>query len=131
MATDIDINPAAVNLSFRQGTDVDQSLLKFVWKQGGTAVDLDGWGARASFALKAGDSPYFTLSTEDGGIVLNEVDGQIELVAAAADTNALAATLFKAGKLVGVWDLEMISPAGKVRPLAAGVWTLWQDIQHG
>jgi hypothetical protein len=129
-ATAIDISPQVVNLTFRQGTDVDQSILKMTWKAGGVAVDLENWTARAGFATKIGETPLFSLTTAGGGIVLNEVHGQIELKPSALQTNSISPTLFKQGKLIGVWDVDMISPTGKVRPFVAGVWTLNQDIKH-
>jgi hypothetical protein len=122
MATAIDISPQVVNLTFRQGTDVDQSLLKMIWKAGGVAVDLENWTARAGFATKLGEPPLFSLTTS--------VHGQIELKPTALQTNSISQTLFKQGKLIGVWDVDMISPTGKVRPFVAGIWTLNQDIKH-
>jgi hypothetical protein len=127
-STLIDLSPIKKDLTFRQGSDVNKDMLKINWAVDGIGVNLSAYSARAHFGLKINSPPLIILTSTSGGIVLNEVAGQIEMIITAAQTASL--TGFVKGVIRGVWDLELINGSGKTRSFMAGVWTLTQDIPH-
>jgi hypothetical protein len=86
------------------------------WKDGdGAPVNLAYCTARMQIrkTIKDAGDPYFTLTTENGGIVLGGADGSIALTISATDTAATPATR-------GVYDLEIVNLDGVVTRLLSG-----------
>lgn len=100
------------DIYMEQGATYNQPL---VWKDSsGTAVNVTGYTARMQIrrTLDA-TTVILTLTTENGRITVGGSNGLITLLVSAADTAAL--TTF-----CGVYDLEVISPAGVVTRLLEG-----------
>jgi hypothetical protein len=75
--------------------------------------NLTGYSARMAVKDKVGGTVLKTLTTENGGIVLDQTKKTITVVISAADTAALT---WKSG----VYDLEMVSPSAVVTKLYTG-----------
>lgn len=105
--------------------DINSSDFK-VYTSGGylqfyTPVDLSGFTARMAVKDKVGGTVLVTLTTENGGITLDTVNKKITLTISATDTAAFS---WK----TGVYDLEMVSPAGVVTALVSGKVTVTQEV---
>lgn len=87
-----------------------------------TPVDLAGFTARAQIR-EAQSSPtaILNLTTENGGIVIDNATRTITLVLTPTQTAALSVTS-------AVYDLEMVSGTGDVSRIAYGAVTLSQEI---
>ena len=98
-------------LKIEQGTDFSDLTY---WKTGETLetvapVNLTGWTARMHIRSSiASPTVLKELTTESGGIVLGGVLGSIEIVMTNAETSAITWPS-------GLYDLELVSPSGKVR----------------
>lgn len=84
-------------------------------------VDLTGFTARLSIKTKVGGTLLDSLTTENGGVVIDEAAKTITLVITATDS---AAYTWKRA----VYDLEMISPLGVVTRLLSGAMTLSLEV---
>lgn len=100
------------DIYIEQGATYNQPL---VWKDSsGTAVNVTGYTARMQIRKTIdATTTILTLTTENGRITVGGANGLITLLVSAADTAAL--TTF-----CGVYDLEVISPAGVVTRLLEG-----------
>jgi hypothetical protein len=100
------------DIYIEQGATYNQPL---VWKDSsGTAVNVTGYTARMQIRKTVDATTIIlTLTTENGRITVGGSNGLITLLVSAADTAAL--TTF-----CGVYDLEVISPAGVVTRLLEG-----------
>lgn len=100
------------DIYIEQGATYNQPL---VWKDSsGTAVNVTGYTARMQIRKTIDATTIIlTLTTENGRITVGGANGLITLLVSAADTAAL--TTF-----CGVYDLEVISPAGVVTRLLEG-----------
>jgi hypothetical protein len=100
------------DIYIEQGATYNQPL---VWKDSsGTAVNVTGYTARMQIRKTVDATTIIlTLTTENGRITVGGANGLITLLVSAADTAAL--TTF-----CGVYDLEVISPAGVVTRLLEG-----------
>jgi len=100
------------DIYIEQGATYNQPL---VWKDSsGTAVNVTGYTARMQIRKTVDATTIIlTLTTENGRIIVGGANGLITLLVSAADTAAL--TTF-----CGVYDLEVISPAGVVTRLLEG-----------
>lgn len=112
---------------FRQASVVDVTHIEFnpisaagfeAYTQDGylqwyTPHDLTGYTARMAIKTKVGGTVLLSLTTENGGIALNDSAKTITLSITATATAALTWTS-------GVYDLELISPTGVVTSLMTG-----------
>lgn len=98
--------------AIEQGADLSR---KITWSDSaGVPVNLTGYTARMQVRASVGASAVLMeLTTENGGIVLGGSAGTIELVRTAAQTAAFTWRR-------GIYDLELLSPAGKVTRLLKG-----------
>lgn len=78
-----------------------------------TPKNLVGYEARMSCKDRIGGTEFLRLDTTDGSIVIDNATKTITLTVSATDTAALA-------KQSGVYELEMISPAGVVTVILSG-----------
>ncbi len=85
-------------------------------------VDLTGFTARAQIRESIDDvDPALSLTTENGGIVLDNTLKTITLLITSAQTTALAITS-------GVYSLELVDSAGAVTRLAEGAVKVSPDV---
>jgi hypothetical protein len=85
-------------------------------------VDLTGFtGAAQVRASIDSDQVLLSLTTENGGIILDNTAKTITLQATAVQTAGI-------DWLDGVWDLELTSPGGVVSPVAAGVVKVIREV---
>lgn len=127
-------NPPS-NKDFRQATVVDSTHVAFnplsgigftTWASGGslqwyTPHDLAGYTARMQVKTKAGGTVLLELTTENGGIALDDALKTITLTVTATATAALAWTK-------GVYDLELVSASGVVTAVLSGAVTVQPEI---
>lgn len=86
-----------------------------------TPVDLTGYTARMSIKDKIGGTALHSLTTENGGIDIDPAAKTIALSIPAADTEDFTWSR-------GVYDLEMVSPAGKVTRIISGRIALSREV---
>jgi hypothetical protein len=87
-----------------------------------TPVDLTGCTARMQARARINDAnALFTLTTENGGIVLGGETGRIELVFPADMTSAHTWSR-------GLFDLEIVLQSGKIRRLCKGPIALDREV---
>ena len=110
------INPGNYNIIIYGGYSLNQI---FTWSdQNGNIVNLAGFTATLEGRYNLTDSsPFLTLSTSNGGIVLGGSAGTITLLMSTAATAALTPG-------VGVYNLQITSPTGEVDPLMQGTITV-------
>jgi len=86
-----------------------------LWRDaGGTAIDLTGAAARLQIRETAEQAEYLLdLSSDNGGILITPLLGQLELVISAALTGAVVGRS-------GVYDLEIYHANGEVTRLIEG-----------
>ena len=86
-----------------------------------TPVPLTDYTARMQVKTKAGGTELLLLTTENGGIVIDESACRIEIF---IEADALIDAAWKSG----VYDLEMIAPTSDVRCLVSGTVTLGDEV---
>lgn len=86
-----------------------------------TPVDLAGYTARMAIKDKIGGTVLHSLTTENGGIAIDNVAKTITLTIAATDTDDFAWTR-------GVYELEMVSATGVVTALISGKVTVTKEV---
>lgn len=97
------------------------------WTTGGflvyyTPVDLAGYTARMHIRRTVSSSEIeVTLTTENGGITIDNTEKTISLLIASTETDDLEFT-------TGVYDLEMISGLGVVTSLVSGAVTVESEV---
>lgn len=103
---------ASLDILIEQGATYTQSL---VWKDSsGDPLDLTGFTARMQVRkTKNATTTLLEATTENGYITVGTTDGTIEIEIPAEITAAITAKR-------GVYDLELISGAGKVTRLIEG-----------
>lgn len=110
------------NFTIEQGTTLEK---KIVWKDNSATpqpINLTGYSARMMVRSAISDvSPLITLTTENGGITLGGVTGEITLNQTDVQTAAY-------NWVTGVYDLELISGTGKVTRLLKGVITVDPEV---
>lgn len=96
--------PGKYNLRIYCGSTFNKVI---AWKdESNNLINLTGWTARLQMRSSiAADTPFMTLTTENGGITLGGAAGTISLMIVASATSALAI-------VEGVYDLQMIAPDG-------------------
>lgn len=97
------IAPGKWNITIVQGADFDYTLTLYANR---VPIDLTGFTAKMEgrTAYLGLPAPFFTLTTENGGITLGGVAGTVRLYMSAATTSLLS--------LNGVYDLKLISSGG-------------------
>lgn len=91
------------------------------WKIGGTLVDITNYTARLQARTSIIATSTFISLTDGSGLVLGGVAGTIIINLTAAQTAAITET-------IGVYDLELQSPAGVVTRLLQGSVTINQEV---
>lgn len=96
------------------------------YKSGGyiqfnTPVDLAGYTARLIVKQNIGGTALLSLTTENGGIVIDNTSRKISLYISASDTEGFTWTK-------GIYELEMISSGGDVTSLLRGNVTVTKEI---
>ena len=86
-----------------------------------TPVDMAGYTARMAVKDKVGGTVLLSLTTENGGIVIDNTNKRIVLV-----IGATASSTFTWVR--GVYDLEMVSDSGIVTALLTGVITVSREV---
>jgi hypothetical protein len=91
-------------LTIEQGATFDES---WDWlDEEGNPVDLTGWTGKMDIRENiAAETPYMTLTTENGRIVLGEVAGRVRLLIEASATAAIAWPK-------AIFDLHLIDASG-------------------
>jgi hypothetical protein len=109
------------DLRLEAGADFERTL---TWVADGDAVNLTGYTARLQIRDKqTSTEPLLALTTENGGLTLGGAAGTIALVISAAGTMTLSDAL-----LTGIYDLELIAPAGRVTRLLRGNVTIAPNV---
>lgn len=113
--------------AFKVKLTIDQGATfrkRFVWKSGSpaTPVDLTGYKARMQIRAEV-ESPeaLLTLTTENGGITLGGVTGEIDLYVSAVVTTGFDWT-------DGVYDIELVTPNGDVIRRIAGTVVVTPEV---
>lgn len=121
-----------VNLNLRQGETLRWSP---ILRQPGTGtdpgplLDMEGCTARAQFRQKYGSPVLVELTTENGGLVIGPVAGQLHIAITDEQTDALGATSSPLKpRTNAAWDLELVYPSGDVRRLMQGAVTINPNI---
>lgn len=100
------------NMTVEQGATFSRVI---TYRDGaGVLISLVGYTARLTARTKFSASVIFSLTTENGGIVLGGALGTITLTITAAATAALA------GGTSGVYDLELVDGSGVVTRVMRG-----------
>lgn len=86
-----------------------------------TLADLTGFTARMSIKDRIGGTVLFSLTTENGRIVIDNVAKTVMLTISATDTEAMT---FKSG----VYDIEMVSSTSVVTAISTGTVTLSREV---
>ena len=86
-----------------------------------TPMDLTGYTARLAVKDKIGGTVLLSLTTENGGIAIDNVAKTITLTIAAAATEDFAWSR-------GVYELEMVSPTGVVTALLIGKISVTKEV---
>ena len=119
-ATVLDVNTVEIN-------DINAAGFKPYASGGyiqfGTPVDLTGFKARMAIKNRVGGTVLYTLTTENGGIVIDAAAKLVTLNISAADTTLMTFT-------TGVYDLEMVSGAtpAVVTALLSGRVTVTREV---
>lgn len=108
------ISPGLKDFVIYQGATWRHTL---TWKMGDTAphpVNLTGYTARMNACRRhmANATPFITLTTENGGIILGGAEGTITLLLSAEATAVLHEN--------GIYDLELEDNSGIVTRLLMG-----------
>lgn len=108
------------DLSIEQGATYQ---IAFTYKDdAGVAQDLTDYTARMQVrASVSAPDVLLELTTENGRIAISGAEGRIDLVLTAAITTGITWSR-------GVYDLEIVSPAGEVRRLLRGRVTVSREV---
>lgn len=93
---------ASFNLVIKKGSTFKKNIT--YTDSAGTAINLTGYTARMMVRQSFQSEVIHTLTTENGGITITGVTGEIDLLITATDTDAF-------NPIIGVYDLEIISGA--------------------
>lgn len=93
------------NFTIKQGSTFRKS---FQWIAGGSPVDMTGWTARMQIRPEVdSDSVIAELTTENGGITIEPLEGKINLFLSDVETSVFS---FESA----VYDIELVDQAGDV-----------------
>lgn len=115
------MSAAKLKLAIEQGATFRKVL---TWKAGTPAVPVNLTGCTARMQIRkeiANATPYVTLTTENGGIVLGGAAGTIELIITPTATAAITWAS-------GVYDLEIVFSPTEVRRLVYGPVTVSPEV---
>jgi hypothetical protein len=108
---------------FRYGTQAADDA-ETVW------VDLTGWSARSQFRYGPGGEVWVSLTstvpTPLGSTLTLDTDGYVTVHLHHTETEQAAWTSY--ARRGGVWDVELVDPAGEVVRLAMGSVVVSQDV---
>ena len=106
-------DPAESNLFILRGKTFEK---RYLWISAGNPVDITSYTARVMIRENKSDStPFISISSAGGEIVLGGVAGTIDITIADTTTNAIDSAITH-----GFWALEMTSPLGVIQDIAAG-----------
>lgn len=112
-------NPGRYNIKFYRGTTLD---ILMTYTIDSVPVDLSGYTATMDVRPSPSSSTLITeLTTENGGIILNEVTGQIEIFISAEDTAVLPLGQFQ-------YDLNIVSSSDFVTKLILGSFVVLDPV---
>lgn len=111
--------PARVDLRIRQGSDVAWALRYFERTPDGTPLPntYAGWSARYQVRGYSG-GPVWLSGSSPTAISLTVADGKLQLTGLIG--HAATEDPIWTSRSRGVWDVELVTAAGLVIPLAAG-----------
>lgn len=113
------ITPGKHNFILYQGTTLRKV---FTWTADSAPVDLTGFTGRAQLRLTAGNPNIaLDLSSDNGGIIVDGVNGKITMYATNDQTETLTADKY-------LYDLEITDTQGDVQRLVEGVITISKGI---
>lgn len=113
------ITPGQHNFTLYQGTTLRKT---FTWTADNVPVNLTGYTGRSQFRATYQDpTPALNMTTLNGGIIINELAGEITMFASAEDTALLTADRY-------LYDLELIDSIGDVSRLIYGTVTIVREI---
>ena len=93
------------NFTIKQGSTFRKP---FQWIAAGTPVDMTGWTARMQVRSEVGSETVIAeLTTENGGITIEPLEGKINLYLSDVETSAFS---FEDA----VYDIELVDQAGDV-----------------
>lgn len=112
-------NPGRYNIKFYRGTTLQISMMYTI---DNIAVDLSGYTAIMDVRPSAESATLITqLTTENGGLILNQVNGQIVIYISATDTLELPLGQFQ-------YDLNITSDSGFVTKLIMGSFVVLDPV---
>ncbi|WP_440066430.1 hypothetical protein [Streptosporangium sp. OZ121] len=110
-------------LTIDQGTTVDRALR---WLKQGIPVDLTGFTARMEIRDRPGGVLLYRLSTADGTLSVGGADN-LGAIGIHIPADVTSAWEWRSG----VYDLELVSPAGVVTRLLQGSVTVSPEVTTG
>jgi hypothetical protein len=112
---------AVYDITIEQGATFVFSL---IWRDSsGTPIDLTGCSARMQVRRKYNsETPWMSLTSDDGDITLGGAAGTIEVVGSAEVTETIPAPG------CGVYDLEVVSAGGLVTRVIQGSATISPEV---
>lgn len=112
---------AVHDITIEQGATFTLSM---VWRDSsGTPIDLTGCSARMQVRKKYNsETPWLSLTSEAGDIVLGDEDGTIVVTATDEMTETVTAPA------CGVYDLEIVMSGGDVKRLVQGSATISPEV---
>ena len=114
------VSANAISLNLVNSSEFD-AFSSGGYVQFGTPIDLAGYTARLTIKDKVGGTVLLSLTTENGGIVIDNGAKTITLTIAATATDDFVWTK-------GVFDMEMVSSTGVVSELLAGTVTVVKEV---
>lgn len=112
-------NPGRYNIKFYRGTTLD---ILMTYTINSIPVDLAGYTAMMDVRPSPESATLITqLTTENGGLILNQVTGQIEIFISANDTGELPLGEFQ-------YDLNITSDSGYVTKLIMGSFVVLDPV---
>lgn len=113
------ITPGKHSFLLYQGTTLRK---EFTWTAAGVPVDLTGFSGKAQLRTSAGNTAIaLEMSTANGGIIIDSLNGKITMYATDAATQLLTADKY-------LYDLEITNTLGDVQRLVEGVITISKGI---
>lgn len=116
----------AATFNFIDKYRIEQGVYReqpFVWKDSnGVAVNLTGYTARMQLRRSvSADEVYLSLTTVNGGIVIDPLVGKVTVIFKETDTQGVT----WAG---GVYDLELVDSTGKPMRFIEGEFELSKEV---
>lgn len=112
-------NPGRYNIKFYRGTTLD---ILMTYTIDSVPVDLSGYTATMDVRPSPSSSTLITqLTTGNGGLILNQVTGQIEIFISSADTANLPLGEYQ-------YDLNIISSSSFVTKLIMGSFVVLDPV---